>query len=292
MSEAPPAWFKSHRVPASSQDIHKPCAPLPHNPGPGHSNKSPTPSSGQWFSSVAPGPTYQAGSTLVCQPNSAWHWPQQAHKALAAPHPLCGAKPSALATPSQAVSDAPGILLPVSQVMSHAPIPGPALRPCSPWRHIPSQQACSVPSSSGASVVVATDRRQPTLAEALGFADSPQQPPCPMSGGEAAAVQSSNTAPAQLTHRFADSNNTEIVAQVSVPQSQSQPTEERDRSLRQASQANVGALMRPGLQRFVGQVEAATVDQPAKFDAFLQLLHENQAGNIDRVHFEEQVCFL
>ncbi len=63
---------------------------------------------------------------------------------------------------------------PVSHVMSPDTLPGPALQPCSPWRRTASQAdtATVVPSSPGASVIIAVDRQQPKLAAALGFPES------------------------------------------------------------------------------------------------------------------------
>ena len=61
----------------------------------------------------------------------------------------------------------------VSHVMSHDTLPGPTLRPCSPWIRTASQAntAAAAPGSPGGSVVIAADKQQPTLAEALGFPD-------------------------------------------------------------------------------------------------------------------------
>lgn len=61
----------------------------------------------------------------------------------------------------------------VSHVMSHDTLPGPTLQPCSPWIRTASQAdtAAAAPGSPGGSVVVAADKQQPTLAEALGFPD-------------------------------------------------------------------------------------------------------------------------
>ena len=53
-----------------------------------------------------------------------------------------------------------------------------------------------------------------------------------------------------------------------------------------------GALAQSGLHRLVTQVQAAFADQPAKFDAFLHLVHEHQADHIDMLHFEKQVSAL
>lgn len=63
---------------------------------------------------------------------------------------------------------------PLSHVMSHDTLPGPALQPCSPWRRTASQAgtATVVPSSPAASVIIAVDRQQPRLAAALGFPES------------------------------------------------------------------------------------------------------------------------
>lgn len=113
-----------------------------------------------------------------------------------------------------------------------------------------------------------------------------------MSGSKAATVQSIDLAPVQHPCHCVDSKDMEIVAQVAVPQSQRQQAEARQRSPRQAPQANVNVLMQPDLQRLVRQVEAVTVDQPANFDAFLQLLHEYQAGIMEKEHFEKQVSSL
>lgn len=83
---------------------------------------------------------------------------------------------SAVVPGAQAASHAtwPACIMPVSNVMSHDTTPGLALRPCSPWRRTPSQTdllpAATAPHSLE-SVVIARDTTQPTLAQALGFAE-------------------------------------------------------------------------------------------------------------------------
>ena len=51
-------------------------------------------------------------------------------------------------------------------------------------------------------------------------------------------------------------------------------------------------LSQPGVQRLVTQVEATFANQAAKFDAFLDLLHEYQANHIDKRQFDKQVSAL
>lgn len=53
-----------------------------------------------------------------------------------------------------------------------------------------------------------------------------------------------------------------------------------------------GALSQPGLLKLVALVEATFASQHTKFDAFLHLLHEYQASQIDKRQFEYQVSAL
>lgn len=205
-------------------------------------------------------------------------------------HPSNNAALSSFTNAAQPAPHVPGGLLPASEVISHAPLPGSALIPSSPWRQkSPHLQAHAAPSTSGTSVIVAKDIRQPPLAQALGFADSPQQSPSIGRQAPAAPVLPHGTAPSQCHHTIVDIRAVEILSQSAVAPSQGQQAGAEGISLQRAPHGIPAALSQSDLQRLVIQVEAAFAGQPAKFDAFLHLLHEHQANRIDKRHFERQV---
>lgn len=181
----------------------------------------------------------------------------------------------------------PGGLLPASEVISHAPLPGSALLPSSPWRqNSPPLQAQAAPSTSGTSVIIAKDICQPTLAQALGFGDSPQQSPSIGSQAPAAPVLPHSTVP---IHTTVDMRAIKILSPSTVAPSQAEQAGAEGISLQRAPHGIPAGLSQSDLQRLVTQAEAAFAGQPAKFDAFLHLLHEHQANRIDKRHFEQQV---
>ena len=242
-----------------------------------------------WFSQTAPG-------QQVCQP---------AHKAVIAqpPHQVSGshpaAPPSSKAAPNsstaqaQAASPVPAILFPVSQMMSHAPLPGPALLPSSPWRQTsPHLQAHAAPSTSGISVIIAKDISQPSLAQALGFADSPRQSSSIGRQAPAAVALPDETAPPPCHHTAIDMRAVESFPQAATAPCQVEQTGAQDVFTQNGPDGQAGALPQSGLQRLATQVQIACADQPAKFDAFLRLVHEYQASHIDKRQLEKQVSAL
>jgi len=187
MSQQSPAWFghqlhqhQTEAGPAQSSHLshvlqHSMLLPKPPTTSSRVRLSGPGLPSHQWFSS------YQTGSQTVPSADKLQH-SQPAHTlpsssmtkdtvqaGLPSPRSIPNAVQHAA---SHAVS--PATVKPVSHVMSHDTLPGPALQPCSPWRRTASQAdtATVVPSSPAASVIIAVDRQQPRLAAALGFPES------------------------------------------------------------------------------------------------------------------------
>lgn len=240
-----------------------------------------------WFPQAAPGQpvTQPAHKTLVAQllPQVAGYHP--------AVHPRSKAAPTS--SIAQAVSYVPATLIPISQVMSHAPLPGPALLPSSPWRQpSPHLQAHAAPSISGTSVIIAKDISQPTLAKALGFADSPQSSPSLSRQAPAALALPHQTAPLQCHHTAVTMKVMEILPQVAAATTQAEQAGAQGVFTRKVPNGKPGVLSQSGLKRLVTQAEAAFANQPAKFDAFLHLVHEFQAHHINKQQLEEQVSAL
>ncbi|KAL0024178.1 hypothetical protein WJX77_004493 [Trebouxia sp. C0004] len=187
MSQQSPAWFgyqlhqhQTETNPAQSSHLshvvqHSMLLPNPPTTISRVRLSGPGLPSHQWFSS------YQTGNQTVLSADKLQH-SQPAHAlppssmtketiqvGLPSPRSIPNAVQHAA---SHAVS--PATVKPVSHVMSHDTLPGPALRPCSPWRRTASQAdtAAVVPSSPPVSVIIAADRQQPGLAAALGFPES------------------------------------------------------------------------------------------------------------------------
>ena len=205
-------------------------------------------------------------------------------------HPSHQTPLSSFSNAAQPASHVSGGLLPASEVISHAPLPGSALLPSSPWRqNFPHLQAQAAPSTSGTSVIIAKDIRQPTLAQTLGFGDSPQQSPSIGRQAPAAPLRPNGTPLSQCHHTTVDMRAMESLSQSTLAPSQKEQAGAKGTSMQRAPHGIPAALSQSDLQRLVTQVAAAFAGQPAKFDAFLHLLHEHQANGIDKQHFEEQV---
>ncbi len=188
MSQQSPAWF-GHQLHQHQTEIGPAQSSHPSSV-PQHSTLLPKPPatssqirlsgpglpSHQWFSS------YQTGSQTVPSAVKLQHSPpphslspsSMTKETVQAGLPSLQFIPNAVQhAASHAVSPVTSVK-PVSHVMSHDTLPGPALQPCSPWRRTASQAdtATVVPSSPAASVIIAADRQQPRLAAALGFPES------------------------------------------------------------------------------------------------------------------------
>ncbi|KAL3159188.1 hypothetical protein ABBQ32_011171 [Trebouxia sp. C0010 RCD-2024] len=287
MSAATPSWFRQQLYPPDGSKTAQPDAEPPGVPRPRHTYRlpadnlhNPGPKCQPWFSSAAPvQPTSQPASRQPLVADS--------------PHYVTSPQPdmpsyqtslSSLRYSAQAALHEPGPLLPVSQVMSRAPLPGPALQPSSPWKQTsPHTHYYTAPSTSGASVIIIPDTSQPTLAETLGFADSLQQ--SAGTGRPATAALPVGTPSSQLHHMSVNIRAAEILPQNTEAPSQAGQAQAEGKS-RQAMQN--GALSQPGLLKLVALVEATFASQHTKFDAFLHLLHEYQASQIDKRQFEYQ----
>ena len=246
-----------------------------------------------YFSQSAPGQQVRqlAHKTVIAQS------PHQ----VAGPHPAAPppAQSSSKAAPNSSIAHAqvtfhaPAILLPVSQVMSNAPLPGPALLPSSPWRQTsPHLQAHAAPSTSGTSVIIAKDISQPSLAKALGFADSPRQSPSIGRQAPAAPALPDETAPPHCHHTAIDKRAMESLPQAATAPSQAEQAGAQGEFRPRAPDCPPGAFSQSVLQRLVTQVQIAFANQPAKLDAFLRLAHEYQADHIGKQQLEKQVSAL
>lgn len=293
MSAATPSWFRQQQYPPDCSRItqfnaqptgiskvghtHKVPADTLHNPG---LQRQP------WFSSVA---ACRSTGQPACRDTLVADLPHQHTSPQPDVQSSRNTSPSCLQYSAQA---APGALLPVSQVMSRAPLPGAALKPSSPWKqtspYIHAHTSRTAPSTSNASVIIVQDTGQPTLAETLGFADSPQQ--SQGTGRQASAPQPVGTGSSQLHHMIDKMRAAEIVPQSAGPPSQAEQALAKQGARQNTQQT--GALSQPGLLRLVNQVEATFAGQQSKFNAFLGLVHEYQAGHIDKRQFESQVSAL
>ena len=288
MSEAKPAWFRNHVQSPSFETVHASRATKPGLSATGRACKSPVPEQQTWFSPIAPTPSLEAAQHA----DSAAYSCQQPRGFM--PPPQLASETSETSNShsaglSQFAGTRPGILLPVSQRVSHASIPGPALRPCSPWRQTSAQQTTLAPSVSGTSVIVATDKQQPSLAEALGFADKPLQPTSTGPLKKTAAVTGSGLLTAPHASHYVDARHAEITPAEPASNCPPEQAVTTGQSPHPGQQIKSGQLSQPQLQKLVDQVEAAYLHCPAKFDAFLQLSHQYQAQKLDTEHFDKQV---
>ena len=286
MSQANSSRFKQELYPPDCSRTIRTSTQLPVAKVPTDRLHNPATHPRPWFSQTAPGqPVSQpAQETLV-----AWSM----HQVAGSHQPSSRAAPNSSIPRAQAASHVPAILCPVSQVMSDAPLPAPALLPSSPWRQTsPHLQPHAAPSISGTSVIIAKDISQPTLAKALGFADSLQQSASMGRQVPAALAQPKVTAPPQCHRTAIDMRAMEVLPQTAAAQSQTEEAGAEGLFTQRAPDGSRGALAQSGLQRLVTQVHPVFADQPAKFDAFLHLVHEHQANHIDNRNFEKQVSAL
>ena len=282
MSEALPSRFRQQLYPPDSSKVCT-VTQLPVIEVPAARLDNPVTHARPWFSQAAPVQSrgQPAQKPAIAQPPISSHpYVHLSHKTAL----------SSFTNAAEPVSHVPVALLPASEVISHAPLPGSALLPSSPWRqNSPHLQAQAAPSTSGTSVIIATDISQPTLAQALGFADSPQPSASIGRQAPAAPPRPNGTPPSQCHHTTVDMRAMEILSQSTVAPSQGEQSGATGTSMHRAPHGIPAALSQSDLQRLVTQVEAAFAGQPAKFDAFLHLLHEHQAHRIDQRHFEQQV---
>ena len=288
MSAATPSWFRQQLHPADCcRTVHFTGQPVL-VPSPGHNHRvpadnphNPRPQCQSWFSAAAPVQPSQQANHPPIGPAA----PRQGTGPQPDMQSSCATGLSFSQYAAQAALPAPGPLLPVSQVMSRVPLPGSALQPSSPWKHTsPHIHPHIAPSMSSASVVIIPDRRQPTLAETLGFADSLQQSP---STGRQAFTLPVGTGSSQLHHMRTNIRAVEVAPQSAEAPYQARQAQAKGNSRQKAPQNS--ALSQPGVVQLVTQVEATFASQHTKFDAFLRLLHEYQASQIDKRQFETQV---
>ena len=236
-----------------------------------------------WFSQTAPDqPVNQIEHKTVVAHQVAGYHP--------AVQPSSKAAPNSSIARAQAASHASAILSPVPQLMSHAPLPGKALLPSSPWRQTsPHLQAYAAPSISGTSVIIAKDISQPTLAKALGFDDSPQQSSSIGRQAPAALALPRETGLPQCHHTTINMTTMKILPQPAAAPNQAGT---QGVSTQKRPDGKPDVLSQSVVHRLVTQAEAAFADQPAKLDAFLHLMHEHQANHIDKQYLETQVSAL